>query len=245
LLLDRRRINKWAKWVALFLAIVFAGGFLFLGVGYGGSGFNLSSIFTGSKSTAASTQTSDQQVAQYEAALAQNPNDITALLALATIYQSNNDLKTAAGYLERVIAADPSQKDIYLRLAAIYLNANVADYGAAVTVLNKLTSLDPNNPDVYLDLGIAQNRLGQTEAAILAWQRYLQLAPNGDQAANVKAEIETLSKKATTTTAAGATSTTTAGSTATTAGTGTTAGGSSSTMGSSATSTSTTTSTAP
>ena len=46
MLLDRRRIKKWAKWVALFLAIVFAGGFLFLGVGYGGAGFNLSDAFS-------------------------------------------------------------------------------------------------------------------------------------------------------------------------------------------------------
>lgn len=230
MLLDRKRINRWAKWVALLLAVVFAVGFLFMGVGYGGAGFNLSSLFTGDKKVSDNPQTPDEKVAAYQATLAQNPNDTTALLGLATVYQQNDNLKTAAVYLEKIIAIDPSQKDIYLRLANIYLNANVADYEAAVAVLNKLTSLDSENPDVYLKLGTAQNSLGHTEAAILAWQKYLQLAPNGDMATVVKEQIDKLSKKATTTTTAGATSTT--------------AGGSTSTTGSTATSGFTTTSTA-
>ncbi|MFH0916019.1 MAG: tetratricopeptide repeat protein [bacterium] len=222
MLLDRKRINKWAKWVALFLAVVFAAGFLFMGVGYGGAGFNLSSIFTGDKQVSDNPQTPEEKVAAYQAALDQNPKDTVALLGLATLYQQNDDLRTAAVYLEQIIAIDPSQKDIYLRLANLYLNANVADYESAVTVLNKLTSLDPENPDVYLKLGTAQNSLGRTEAAILAWQKYVQLAPNGDMVPVVKEQIEKLSKKATTTTAAGATSTTASGSTSSTATSGST-----------------------
>lgn len=230
MLLDRKRINKWAKWVALFLAVVFAAGFLFMGVGYGGVGFNLSSIFTGDKKVSDNPQTPGERIAAYQATLTQNPNDTTALLGLATIYQQNDDFKTAAVYLEKIIAVDPTQKDIYLRLANLYLNANVTDYQSAVTVLNKLTSLDPENPDVYLKLGTAQNGLGSTEAAILAWQKYVQLAPDGDMVTVVKEQIDKLSKKATTTTTAGTT--------------GTTAGGNTSTTGSTVTSGSTTSSTA-
>ena len=226
MLLDRKRINKWAKWVALFLAIVFAGGFLFLGVGYGGAGFNVSSAFSCSnQKTVDNPQTPKEKIAVYQAALDKNPSDTAALLGMATVYQQNDQLTVAAVYLEKVIAADPSQKDVYIRLANIYLNANVAQYGAAVTVLNKATSVDANNPDVYLKLGTAQNGLGQTEAAVLAWQKYLQLAPNGEMAKVVKEQIAKLSQKATTTTTtAGSATTTTAGSaTTTTAGPTTTA----------------------
>ena len=46
MLLDRRRIRKWAKWVALLLAVVFALSFLLLGVGYGGgAGLNIFDLF--------------------------------------------------------------------------------------------------------------------------------------------------------------------------------------------------------
>ena len=216
MLLDRRRINKWAKWVALFLAIVFAGGFLFLGVGYGGAGFNVSDAFSCSnQKTVDNPQTPQDKIAVYQAALDKNPNDTAALLGMATVYQQNDQLTVAAAYLEKVIAVDPSQKEIYIRLANIYLNANVAQYQAGVTVLNKATSVDPSNPDVYLKLGTAQNGLGNTEAAVLAWQKYLQLAPNGEMAAVVKEQIDKLSQKATTTTTAAGSTTTTAGATTT------------------------------
>jgi cytochrome c-type biogenesis protein CcmH/NrfG len=230
LLLDRRRINKWAKWVALALAVVFALSFLLLGVGYGGgAGFNIFSLF-GNKSSTNTTLSSDQRVANLKATLAQNPKDVTTLLALANAYQQNGDLTNAAAYLEQVIAADPSQKAVYVRLANIYMSQDVSNYAAAAAVLNKALSVDPQNADLFLKLGIAQNNLGNTGAALLAWQRYLTLAPNGDQAPLIREQVDKLSKAATTTT-------TTAGSTSTTASsTSSTAGSTSSTAGSTTTS---------
>lgn len=208
MLLDRKRINKWAKWVALFLAIIFAAGFLFMGVGYGGAGFNLSEIFTSDKQVDVTNQTPEDKIAAFQATLAQNPEDMNALLGIATVYQQNDQLVLAAAYLSKALEADPSQKDLYIRLANIYMNSGVADYSAAATVLNKATSVDPNNPDVYLKLGTAQNNLGNTEAALLAWQKYLQLAPDGEYADIVREQVASLSKQPTTTTAGGATTTT-------------------------------------
>lgn len=218
LLLDRKRINKWAKWVALFLAIVFAGGFLFMGVGYGGAGFNVSSAFSCANEDAVNNpQSPEEKIAALEAALAVNPYDTTTLLALATIYQQEGLPLQAAPYLERVIAADPSQKEVYLRLANIYMSADVADYTSAVRVLNQATSADPDNPDVYLKLGVAQRNLGNTGAALLAWQRYLALAPNGEMADVIREQVDLLSQNATTTTTtSGSTTSTTAGSTSST-----------------------------
>jgi cytochrome c-type biogenesis protein CcmH/NrfG len=219
LLLDRRKIRRWAKWIALFLAVVFVLSFLFLGVGYGGgAGMNIFDLF-GKKDSTATTLSPDQRIAALNAKLALNPKDVTTLLSLATIYQENNDLATAATFLEQALAADPSQKDLYLRLANIYLNQNVANYTAAAAVLNKAISVDPSNPAVFLKLGIAQNSLGNTGAALLAWQKYLALAPNGDQAALIREQVDKLSKLATTTTTtAGSTSTTSGSTTSTTSG---------------------------
>jgi cytochrome c-type biogenesis protein CcmH/NrfG len=82
-----------------------------------------------------------------------------------------------------------------MQLASLYLNNDVLDYESARTALIKLTSLDPENPDVYLMLGTAQSELGETNAAILAWQKYLQLIPNGDMAGAVRDQLETLVQK--------------------------------------------------
>jgi len=230
LLLDRRRIRWWAKWIALFLAVVFVLSFLFLGVGYGGgAGMNIFDLF-GKKGSSATTLSPDQRIAALNAKLVLNPKDVTTLLALATIYQENGQLGSAAAFLEQVIAADPSQKAVYLRLADIYMNKALSNYAAAAAVLNKAISVDPENPDVYRKLGIAQNTLGNTGGALLAWQKYLALAPNGEMASVIREQVDKLSKLATTTTTIAGSTSTTAGSTSTTAGsTSTTAGSTSST----------------
>jgi len=235
-MLDRKRVKKWTKWIALFLAVVFAAGFLFLGVGYGGAGFNVSDAFSCAREQTTNTSLSvDEKIAAFEQRIQQNPKDVEALLGLATIYQENGQPTVAIPYLEQVIVVDPAQKDVYMRLANLYMSKDILDYQGAATVLIKLTSVDPENPDVYLKLGISQRELGQTEAAILAWQKYLQLAPDGDMADVVKEQIATLSKKPTTTTTAGT------GATTTTAGTGAT--GTTASSSPPATSPSTTTST--
>jgi cytochrome c-type biogenesis protein CcmH/NrfG len=232
LLLDRRRIRRWAKWVALFLAVIFALSFLFLGVGYGGgAGLNIFDLF-GKKDSTATTLSPDARINALLVTLQQNPNDVTTLLALATAYQQQDDLVSAAAYLEKVIAADPTQKDVYLRLANLYMDQSVSNYSAAAAVLNKGVTVDSQNPDLYLKLGIAQNYLGNTAAALMAWQKYLQLAPNGDMASVIRDQVAKLSAQATTTTSS-ATTSTTAASTSSTAGavTTTTAGSTTTTSG--------------
>ncbi len=232
MLLDRRKIRRWAKWVALALAIIFVVSFLFLGVGYGGAGFNISQIFTSggctSKTATSQAKTTDAQLAAYEQTLKTNPKDKDALIGLANLYQQiydagqsngNAALLEEAKYLQQLIDADPTQIDVDLRLAKLYMSTPVSDNSSAVVVLNKATSQAPTNADVFLQLGIAQSSLGNKSAAVMAWQKYLDLAPNGDMASVVKQQIAVLSE---TTTTAKATTTTTAASSAATSTTTTT-----------------------
>ncbi len=229
MLLDRRKIRRWAKWVALILAIIFVVSFLFMGVGYGGAGFNISEIFTQggcSSDNGATTGTTSlaDQLAAYEQALQVNPNDTAALLGEAnifnTLYQQGEGaqyLRASAQALEAVVAADPTQKDIYLRLANIYLSQDGQDYTKAVAILNKAVDVDPQNPDVYLKLGVAQQNLNNKSAAVLAWQKYLELEPNGEMAPTIREQIQKLSETTTTTKPASTTSTAAAPATTTTA----------------------------
>jgi len=209
LLLDRRRIRKWARWVALILAIVFLVGAVGMGVGMGVGDTNVFSAFSCSGGEGTDTTTPDARITALLAELATKPNDLTTLQAVATAYEESEDYTNAAKYLDLAITADPSQRDIYLRLASLYTNA-LYDYTNAVVVLNKAQAKFPNDSEVYLQLGLAQRSLGNTSAAILAWQKYLELAPNGDQAETIRAQIATMIANATTTTTA-ATTTTTAG----------------------------------
>jgi tetratricopeptide (TPR) repeat protein len=151
------------------------------------------------------------------------------MLGAATIYESmyksgagegQQYLLSAAALLEQAITVDPSLKDLYTRLADLYITemGTTTALQAAVAVLNKAVALDPNNPDIYLKLGTAQRSLGNTEAAVLSWQKYLQLEPNGQYADLIREQLDKLAAQNTTTTAGTSTtsSTTTSASTTTT-----------------------------
>ncbi len=229
MLLDRKRIKKWAKWVALFLAIIFGVSFVFMGVGQGMGNLNVfEALSCADDDTEATVQLSDQdKLNEYLQTLEANPEDTTTMLAIATLYEDmyqagegegTEYLKTAAAFMENAIDVDPSLKDVYIRLADIYMSDDFNNNEAATTVLNKATSIDPTNPEVFLKLGIAQQELGNKTAAVLAWQKYLELDPDGDMADVVKERLEVLTATTTTTTAATTTSTETSSTTTSTAG---------------------------
>lgn len=212
MLLDRKRINRWAKWVALGLAIVFGASFVFMGVG---TGINLdwSALWDwGGSGQATSPAGPEERIAAYDATLATDPTNMEALLGAATEYSSLGQPLKAAEYLEKAAAASPDNFDVWMRLASIYMSADARDYAAAVRVLNQATSLDPNNAQAFLQLGAAERGAGNTSAAILAWNRYLQLDPEGEMADTVRSELTALSPPTTgasdTTGAAGSTTTT-------------------------------------
>jgi cytochrome c-type biogenesis protein CcmH/NrfG len=221
LLLDRKRIRKWAKWVALVLAIVFAASFLFLGVGYGGAGFDLSRIFQGGcTETTVPQQVTDTELEGLKTQLAAAPQSTELMIKIAEHYKSlysssspdAQNLSNAAEYYEQALKADPGLKEVYLDLAKVYLQSG--SYADAARVLNAATSVDPDNPDVYYYLGRAQRDAGKKGEAILAWQKYLQLVPDGKKADSVRSELAKLMAPTTTTSL---TTTTTGGATTTTA----------------------------
>jgi cytochrome c-type biogenesis protein CcmH/NrfG len=222
LLLDRKRIRKVAKWVALLLAIIFCVGAVGIGVGQGVGNVNIFDAFSCANSQTTDSTTPDDRIAALLASLAQDPKNVTTLQALATAYENNNDYTSAAKYLQQAIDAAPTQKDLYTRLAAMYMDKS-ADYKAAVILLNKAVSLFPDDPDMYINLGLAQRSLGNTSAAIMAWQKFLSLEPTGSRADAIRGQIDTMAAQATTTTSTAPTSTTAGSTPSTAAGSSTTA----------------------
>lgn len=209
MLLDRKRINKWSKWVAAILAIVFAISFVALGVG-SGTGLNWGDLWgslSGDKSSSqAAPDTPEGRIKTLEAQLAADPTNVDLMLGIATQYEQLSQPQMAAQYLEKAATIKPDDVLIFTRLGTIYLSADSRDYNSGVRVWTKASELDPTNPAVFLQLGVAQRGVGNTKMAILAWNKYLELAPNGDMAETVKAQIAQMTSTTTTT---GATTTTT------------------------------------
>lgn len=212
--------------MAIVLASVFAISFVALGVG-SGTGLNFGDVWRSlsgkNTNSQAASGTPAAQIKAFEAILAYDPSNVDAMLGIATQYQSLQQPATAAKYLEQAATIQPDNVLIYTRLGDIYLNAESRDYTAAVRVLTKATELDPADAKSFLQLGVAQRGVGNTTMAILAWNKYLELDPNGDMAATVKAQIESLKTTSTTTADASTTATSAGAATTTSAATTTTA----------------------
>jgi len=193
LLLDRRRINRWAKWVALGLAIVFGVSFVGLGVG-SGTGLNFTDLWKNNNTAANSgdAQTPEKRISVYEDQLKKDPEDLLALESIAQAHLALNQYTQAATYLERLVDLDPERLDVLMQLAAIYLHPDSRNYQAAVSALNRATSVDPQNAEAFLQLGVAERGVGNVQGATMAWNRYLDLSPDGEMAETVRAELEAM-----------------------------------------------------
>jgi predicted Zn-dependent protease len=223
LLLDRKKIRRWAKWVYLALVIVFALGFLVMGVGNGPGSFSLSDMFdTGcSSSKTTDTQVSNAELQALLDSLAADPGNTATMLKIAVYYEdlfkasqktNTEHANSAIEYLNKALATDPSLKAVYLDLAKLYID--ISSFDEAARVLNAATAVDPNNADVYFYLGRAQKSAGRTGEAILAWQKYLALVPEDSrQAGTIRSELDKMMAPSTTTTIA---TTTTIGASGTT-----------------------------
>ena len=126
MLLDRRRIKKWAKWVALLSGHHLRGELPVLGRRLRRSRFQrVRRLFVLKAEDRRQASDPEGEDRRLPGRLDANPSDTTALLAMATVYQQNDQLKIAAAFLENAIDVDPTHKDVYLRLANIYMNGTV------------------------------------------------------------------------------------------------------------------------
>jgi tetratricopeptide (TPR) repeat protein len=201
-LLDRRRVKFWQKWIFGIMAVLMAGFLVMIPIskasGCGGQ-----------------TQVSDalqKDLATYQAAVKKDPSNVDMWKNLGDAYASMSaqggqsatltatqtaDLgKAAAAYRSAIdllanqkgTAAKTQRSDLLLGLGQMY--DTLGEYQKEVTVYGELTGLQPKNADYFFALGNAASKAGDTTNALLAFQRFVDLAPNDPNAAGVKAWIK-------------------------------------------------------
>jgi tetratricopeptide (TPR) repeat protein len=115
------RLRRQAKWVFLLLAVIFAGGFVFFGVGSGSTG--LGDLLRGNFNIFGSNNSSSANSSAVKAALKKtqaHPQDPNAWNDLATAYQTDGKLTQANAALEHVLKLKPNDIDALQRVAGFY-----------------------------------------------------------------------------------------------------------------------------
>jgi tetratricopeptide (TPR) repeat protein len=114
------RLRRQAKWVFLLLAVIFAGGFVFFGVGSGSTG--LGDLLRGNFNIFGSNNSSTNSSA-VKSALKKtqaHPKDPNAWNDLATAYQTDGKLTEANAALEHVLKLKPNDIGALQRVAGFY-----------------------------------------------------------------------------------------------------------------------------
>jgi tetratricopeptide (TPR) repeat protein len=175
------RLRGHAKWAFALLAIVFAGSFVFLGVGSGNAGLGdvFSNVFSGGGAPS---------VEELQERVAERPNDKTALTDLAQALERDGRSADAIAAYRAYLVGHPKDEEILAALALVFQNqasvaANDASLAArAISLAAPAAQFRPGAGALGEALGSFVDPLTQA-ASTSAEQRY-QAAVGEYQAAN-------------------------------------------------------------
>ena len=198
MLLDRKRVKFWQKWVFAFMAIIMAGFLLMIPLG-------------GFKSCGGSSATDqlDKEIAKYQAVVKADPKNVDAWrkLGLNYLYRANQptakasaqqaDWSSAATSYEKAVkllgrqkgkTARLAQLDVLDSLVSVYLFQK--DYQMATSTYGRITALRPKDAQSFFDMATTAISAGDTNTALLAFTTFLRLEPASPDAPTVRAWIK-------------------------------------------------------
>ncbi len=237
------RLRRQAKWVFVFLALVFGVGFVAFGVGSSLPGTGVIDFLGSGDATGL------RSVGDAQDAIEKNPKDADANRDLSRAYQREGDIDAAIPPLVAYTALRPKDIDGFQELASLYTTqaarareealvaqaeaqyaAGIASFsdsqelsqifgageidravqddattriqdastrtttalGGAASAYEKAVKLEPQDSDLWYLLGSTAEQASKTELAVRAYRRYLQLAPEGAEAAFVRERVKSL-----------------------------------------------------
>ena len=122
------RLRRQAKWMFVFLALVFGVGFVVFGVGGNLPGTGLGDLFRGAGGTTGQVSASEAREK-----IEENPRDATAYKELADALQTEGKPDAAIAPLERYTRMRPNDQDALGELAQLYL-LRAEDHRRAVLI---------------------------------------------------------------------------------------------------------------
>ncbi len=147
------RLRRHAKVIYVLLAVVFAAGFVLLGVGSGSGGVAdvLSNLFHGSTGSSVSSQIKSDQKK-----IAAHPRNTEPYLDLATLYQQQQDQAAATATLESALKVKPNDLDVLSRLASLYQSQAETARNAAADAQAALAAANATPPGVDVNSNFGQ-----------------------------------------------------------------------------------------
>jgi tetratricopeptide (TPR) repeat protein len=125
-----------------------------------------------------STERTEEAIKAYRRALAHDPDLVAALINLANIRYSRDELAEAQALYERAIALDASYFEAHFNLGNIHHDH--ARYADAEASYRNALALNNNYPDAHFYLAVTLEKMGRSIDARTHWRTYERLAPQGE-----------------------------------------------------------------
>ena len=120
----------------------------------------------------------DEALSAYRRALEIDPDLVPAIINLANIHYSRNEIAEAQALYERAITLEPEVFEAHFNLGNIF--HDLARYAEARTCYRDALHLNPTYADAHFYLAVTLEKNGQSQEARLHWKAYQELAPNGE-----------------------------------------------------------------
>jgi len=117
-----------------------------------------------------------EAIAQFEAALASQPNDPKVLFALGNTASQLGLAGPAEQFFRRVLALEPGRIEATVNLANLLREAGQPD--AAIALLDPALAREPQSPELHLTLGSCWREKGDFQTAAFHYQSALTARPN-------------------------------------------------------------------
>jgi tetratricopeptide (TPR) repeat protein len=127
-------------------------------------------------------------IEEYRTILAEDPNNLAAVLALGNAYFDSGQWQEAIHMYERALAIDPRSADVHTDMGTAYRNMGRPD--RALAEYRRALDLEPGHVEARYNLGVvyAYDVKNYTQA-INEWEQLLRVAPNHPHADTIRMTI--------------------------------------------------------
>jgi tetratricopeptide (TPR) repeat protein len=122
--------------------------------------------------------TLEEAAAAYRKALEYDPYLVAAIINLANIHYSRDELAEAQALYERAIGLESDFFEAHFNLGNIY--HDLGRFNEAQTCYRESLRLNPFYADAHFYLAVTFEKLGLSQDALPHWRSYRQLAPHGE-----------------------------------------------------------------
>ncbi len=127
---------------------------------------------------------------KFEEAVKLNPHFPDASFNLAIAYQKLGYQTKAIAILRDLLVVSPGSTDYLYALGASLFDSG--DLGAARRTFSDVLDKDPTNRKALFSFGVACEKTGKPDEARSAFERYIQLDPQGEWADSARSHLESL-----------------------------------------------------